>query len=359
MYFVTKLHDMDTSRKIYVFLIVITTVVVLIYAQSIIIPFFLAIIFWFIIRVIKKLLLRIKFVSKIPRWLVTVFSSLLLLGLLTLTVDLITQNISQLSQTLPEYQANVNKITSAINSRFNIDIGNEINNLFKDLKFSEILTEVLSALTGIFGDAFTVILYLIFILLEEPLFPKKIRAMYPNEKNYKNATSLINKIDHSIGNYIALKTLVSILTGFLSYLVLMFIGVDAPVFWAFLIFILNFIPTIGSLIATIFPSVFALLQFGDFTPGILVLAIVGSIQMVIGNFVEPKLMGDSLNISPLVVLLTLAIWGVMWGVTGMLLSVPITVILIIIMSEFPATQPLAILLSHTGKLGRENKDKLK
>lgn len=348
--------DMDTTRKIYVFLIVITTVIVLIYAQSIIIPFFLAIIIWFIIRVIKKLLLRVKFIDKLPRWLVTVFSSLLLLGLLTLTVDLITQNISQLSETLPKYQANVNKITDAINARFNIDIGNEIDDLFKDFKFSEILTEVLAALTGIFSDAFAVILYLIFLLLEEPLFPKKIKAIYADEKRYKNVTGLINKIDQSIGNYIALKTLISIFTGFLSYFVLLFIGVDAPVFWAFLIFILNFIPTIGSLIATIFPAIFAMLQFGDFTPGILVLSIVGSIQLVIGNFVEPKLMGDSLNISPLVVLLTLAIWGVMWGITGMLLSVPITVILIIIMSEFPSTLPFAILLSHTGKISEDKKN---
>ena len=146
------------------------------------------------------------------------------------------------------------------------------------------------------------------------------------------------------------------MTGLLSYFVLLIIGVDAPAFWAFLIFVLNFIPTIGSLIATIFPTIFALLQFGDFTQGILVLAIVGSIQMVIGNLVEPKLMGDSLNISPLVVLLTLAIWGVMWGITGMLLSVPITVIMIIIMSEFQTTRPLAILLSQTGKINTENDD---
>ena len=131
---------------------------------------------------------------------------------------------------------------------------------------------------------------------------------------------------------------------------MLFIGIDAPLFWAFLIFVLNFIPTIGSLIATTFPTIFAILQFGEFTPGFLVLAIIGSIQLVVGNFIEPKLMGNTLNISPLVVFLTLAIWGVMWGVIGMLLSVPITVILIIIMSEFPGTKPIAILLSQRGKL---------
>jgi predicted PurR-regulated permease PerM len=190
--------------------------------------------------------------------------------------------------------------------------------------------------------------------LEEPIFPKKLKAMYPDKERYNHMNNLVNKIDFSIGNYIALKTLVSLLTGFLSYFALLFIGIDAPLFWAFLIFVLNFIPTIGSLIATLFPTFFALLQFGEITPAILVLAIVGSIQLIVGNLVEPRLMGNTLNISPLVVFLTLSLWGVMWGITGMLLSVPITVILIIIMSEFPATQPIAILLSQKGKINNTN-----
>jgi predicted PurR-regulated permease PerM len=220
----------------------------------------------------------------------------------------------------------------------------------KGIDFAGLLSSLLSALTSLFGSAFTVLLYLLFILLEEPILPQKLKAMYPDKKKYNHIKNLVAKIDHSIGSYIALKTLVSLVTGFLSYFALLFIGVDAPLFWAFLIFVLNFIPTVGSLIATIFPAFFAILQFGEFTHGLLVLGIVGSIQLVVGNFVEPKLMGNTLNISPLVVFLTLAIWGVIWGITGMLLSVPITVILIIIMSEFEGTRPFAILLSQQGKL---------
>lgn len=341
---------MESAKKIYIFLVLITTVAVLIFAQSIIIPFILAILFWFLIRVIKKLLTKIKFVNRLPRWLITVLSSVLLLGFLVLIIEMIMQNIQQISETMPVYQANINKITTTINNRFNIDLANMVTDYAKDFNFGGILTDLFSALTGIFGDAFTVLLYLVFLLLEEPIFPKKIRAMYPDKKRFEQVNSLIVKIDNSIGEYVSLKTVVSLLTGFLSFFALLFIGVDAPLFWAFLIFILNFIPTIGSLIATLFPAVFALLQYGEFTPALLVLTIVGAIQLVVGNFVEPKLMGNTLNISPLVVFLTLAIWGVMWGITGMLLSVPITVILIIIMSEFPSTQPLAILLSQKGEL---------
>jgi predicted PurR-regulated permease PerM len=149
-----------------------------------------------------------------------------------------------------------------------------------------------------------------------------------------------------------MKTIISLTTGFASYFALVIIGVDVPVFWAFLIFVFNYIPTIGSIIATFFPAIFALLQFGEFGPAIIVLLLVGSIQVIVGNFVEPKVMGNTLNISPLVVLLALTLWGAIWGITGMLLSVPITVILIIIMSEIPSTRPLAILLSEKGEIDK-------
>lgn len=343
---------METSKKIYIFLIVITAVVVCIYAQSIILPFVLAILFWFLIRVIKKLLARVKIIGRLPRWLLTLFSTFILLGFLTLAISMISNNIAQLSKTVPLYEANVTKITESLNSKFDIDLLNILGDFTKDLQFGSILSSLFSTLTGLFGNAFTVLLYLLFLLLEEPIFPKKLKAMYPDPKKHKQVTDLVNKIDHSIGNYIALKTLTSLMTGFLSYFALFFIGIDAPLFWAFLIFILNFIPTIGSLIATLFPALFAMLQFGDFTPGILVLAIVGAIQLVIGNLIEPRLMGNTLNISPLVVFLTLAIWGVIWGISGMLLSVPITVIIIIIMSQFPGTKPFAILLSQRGNINR-------
>jgi AI-2 transport protein TqsA len=345
---------METSKKIYIFLILITTVIVLIYAQTIIIPFILAILFWFMIRVIKKILSKIKFISRWPHYLISLISTMLLLSFMVFAVQMITANIQQISNTLPVYEKNINVITQHINQRFNIDLFTIASDFTTNLNFGKILSTLFSALSGIFASTFTVLLYLIFLLLEESFFPVKIKAMYPDPKKYENVTSLINKIDQSIGNYIALKTLVSMLTGFLSYFALLFIGVDAPFFWSFLIFILNFIPNIGSLIATIFPAVFAMLQFGEFMPGILVLTIVGAIQLIIGNILEPRLLGNSLNISPLVVLLTLALWGVIWGVIGMLLSVPITVILIIIMSEFEGTRPLAILLSQKGNLNEKS-----
>ncbi len=326
----------------------------LIFAQSIIIPFILAVLFWYLIRVIKLTMLKVKFMTRFPEWVLTLFSSIFLLIILLMIINIITHNIQQLSDTLPVYQTNINKITTGLNNYFNIDVDSEFKNITKNFNFAGIFTGIITALTGLFGNAVTILLYLLFLILEEKMFPKKFIAMYPIKSEYDKIKKIIGKIDKSIINYIALKTVISIITGVLSYFALQFIGVDAPAFWAFLIFILNFIPNIGSLVATGFPAVFALLQFGEFKPGILVLVFVGSIQLLVGNFIEPKIMGNSLNISPLVVILTLLIWGAMWGFTGMLLSVPITVILIIIMAEFPTTRPFAILLSQDGKLNTDN-----
>ena len=140
------------------------------------------------------------------------------------------------------------------------------------------------------------------------------------------------------------------MTGLISYLVLKVVGVDFASFWAVLIFLLNFIPTIGSIIATLFPSLLTLVQFPTLGPFIATISVLTAVQFCIGSLLEPRLMGNRLNLSPIVILLSLGLWGSVWGIPGMFLCVPITVIIMIICSYFPGTRPLAILLSGNGKV---------
>lgn len=344
------IHIMDNLKKIYILLLAIVIVVVLIYGQSIIVPFILAILFWFMIRIVRGLLSKTRFIKRLPLWILTAVSTVMFIFIIVLFGTLISSNIQQLSAALPLYESNINIIVSNINERFNVDIANIIVEYTADFDFANILSNIFGALTALFGDVLTVLIFLLFILLEEPTFEKKLRAMYPDNDKHIHAKEMVAKLGKSINSYLTVKTFTSFLTGFLSYFALLLIGVDAPLFWAFLIFILNYIPTIGSLIATLFPTMFAMLQFGDITPAVLVVSIVGSIQIIVGNILEPRFMGSSLNISPLVVIITLFLWGAIWGVVGMLLSVPITVIIIIILSEFEGSRPLAILLSQKGSL---------
>ena len=140
------------------------------------------------------------------------------------------------------------------------------------------------------------------------------------------------------------------MTGILSYGFLLVVGVDFAGVWGLLIFLLNFIPTVGSIIATIFPALIALAQSDGYTLFFLVLIGIGAFQICIGNILEPRMMGSSFNLSPIVILLNLALWGNIWGIPGMFLCVPFLIIVTIVLSHFPQTRPVAIMLSADGRL---------
>lgn len=346
---------MKASRITNTLLIGFAVVVIFIYGKDLILPFVVALIFWFLIKEIRDALNKVKFIDKnIPNIILNIIGFAFIFAIIGGIAKILTVNIQELSKELPVYQKNINALTKSINTNFNIDILTSIKEFLGEFQYTTILSGLFNSITELFGDAFLIIIYTLFLLLEEPFFPKKINAIYSRKDDQDNVEEMLAKIDKSIGRYISIKTLVSVLTGVASYIALLFLGVDAPIFWAFLIFILNYIPNVGSLIATAFPAIFAMLQFGELMPGIWVLIIVGAIQLVVGNYIDPKLTGDSLNVSPLVVILGLAFWGAIWGIMGMFLSVPITVMLIIILSEIPGTRAFAILLTKDGSIAKDH-----
>ncbi|MFK7983240.1 MAG: AI-2E family transporter [Saprospiraceae bacterium] len=344
---------MNLQKTAAVFIIILSTIFLLIYGQSILVPFILGMLLWFIGREIKNGLDKIPFIKKyLPNWSKHLLSLALIITALSFVTNIITSNINFLAQSLDKYEPNLDAIIGQLDDLLKVDVKEKIKGYSGNLQFGAILRSLFASLTDIISNAFMITLYAVFVLLEEDNFRPKLQAIFVEKDQNERINMLLEKIGSSVSNYLRLKTLVSLVTGGLSYAALWMIGVDAPEFWAFLIFILNFIPTIGSLVGTIFPAIFCLFQFGEFLPSILVLSIVGLIQLLVGNFLEPKLMGSSMNISPLVTILSLSIWGAIWGITGMILSVPITVILIIILSQFERTKPVAIMLSEKGNITR-------
>ncbi len=335
-------------------IIIVTTaiIVVLVLGKGILIPFIFALIFWFLTREIRKLLFRIPLAKRyIPYWLsnIIVFS-LIVLGFSFMS-GIITNSISDLTTSYPTYESNIDSIIKNIDNYFNIDTIAKTKSLIGQFDYGSFLGDIANGISTLLGDTFMIIIYAIFLFLEESSFKKKLQKMFEGESNSLHSILKVStKIEDSISNYLRLKTFVSLLTGVLSYIVLILVGVDSAPFWAFLIFLLNYIPTIGSLVATSFPAIFCLLQFGELTPFMIVLVAVGSIQVIVGNIIEPRVFGKSLNLSPIVTILSLAVWGKIWGVTGMVLSVPITVIMIIIFSQFEKTKSIAILLSESGDI---------
>ena len=314
-------------------------------------PLIMGMLVWFIMRALKASLNKVPFIrTYFPSWLKSLLSSAIILFLLVSLINILSQNMASLSRSYALYQPNVDAVIASINDRFNLNIVEMLQKQMGDFDFGNLLSSVLSSLSEMVGNTFMIAIYALFIVLEESNFNTKLRKMFAKPSTYEETMSILAKIDTSVSNYLRLKTFVSLITGIVSYVALRIIDVDSPEFWAFLIFLLNFIPTIGSLVGTVFPAVFALLQFGELAPFIYVLLLVGAVQLVVGNLIEPRLMGSSMNISPLVTILALSLWGVLWGVMGMILSVPITVMLIIIFSHFEKTRTIAILLSEKGEV---------
>ncbi|MCB0402068.1 MAG: AI-2E family transporter [Flavobacteriales bacterium] len=334
----------------YFFITIIAIVIILIYGQNLLIPFILALLLWFLIRKIRHVIDRLEFIrEKVPSWIKNLLVSGIIIVLMSLISKVILNNINQIAQNYPSYEKNVESIILQLNEELNMNLIEYLKTNATEFDFGQVLKEIFNSLSDLLGNALLIVIYALFIFLEEANFDNKLQKALGSKEKYTDVTSILKQIEQSISNYIGMKSLVSLFTGIASYIALASIGIDSPMFWSFLIFILNFIPAVGSMIATLFPAIFCLLQFGAFKESLIVLGVVGAIQLLVGNLIEPKLMGKTLNISPLVAIFALSFWGVLWGVTGMLISVPVTVIIVIICSHFEKTRSIAIMLSDKVK----------
>ena len=214
----------------------------------------------------------------------------------------------------------------------------------ENVEFLKILKQIMNYITNFAGNFSLVFVYLIFLLLEEKFFEKKIIAIVDN----KNKIQIFHKINSDIYNYFRIKIFTSFLTGISTFVILYFLGNDLYTIFGVITFFLNFIPYIGSLLSILLPTIFSFFQFMDTLNSFMTLIFLLFIQLIFGNFLEPRLMGKTLNLSPLILMIFLSLMGKIWGVSGMFLSVPIMVVLLIIFNNFKETKKIAIFLSEKG-----------
>ncbi len=202
--------------------------------------------------------------------------------------------------------------------------------------------DMLNALSNVLTNTFMIFLFVIFILAENTSLHRRLQMAFPDKAERFDQLSAIYE---KINQYMAIKAVISFITGFLVTLGLLIIGVDYAILWGFVAFAFNFIPTLGSLIAAVPAVVVALVQLGPIE-ALLTAALYLLINIVAGNIIEPKVMGKGLGISSLVVILSLVFWGWIFGPIGMLLSVPLTVVIKIILEANTSTRWVGVLLSN-------------
>lgn len=220
------------------------------------------------------------------------------------------------------------------------------------IRVEEFIGSTVVSVTGFAVTLLLVFLYVTFLLIEQRDFSSKFDEISGNPERVARVRQVISSINARIGQYLAIKTLINVVLGLVSWMVLAAFDVEFAAFWAVLIAVLNYIPYIGSFLGVLFPVGWAFVQSGDTTNVLTLLLLLSLAQFVIGSVLDPYLMGSSLNLSPFVILASLASWGSLWGIAGAFLAVPITAMLVIVLSEFDGTRPIAILMSRDARLRR-------
>jgi predicted PurR-regulated permease PerM len=280
----------------------------------------------------------------LPGWAAMLVVVAVLLGASGAIVGLFSGSLSAFNASLPDYQERLKGLTGELDTwldTIGIHVSRQtLNSLIDPARIFGMAAELIRGLGGVLTNAFLILLTVIFILFEANSLPSKLRAAL---RQPEASLANLQEVMHTINRYMFLKFCTSLLTGVLLWAWLRFLGVDFPAMWGMLAFLLNFVPTIGSIIAGVPPVMLALIQLG-LNEALLVTLGYMLVNIGIGNFLEPRVMGRGLGLSTLVVFVSLVFWGWVLGPAGMFLSVPLTMALKIALGAHAQTYPIAVML---------------
>ncbi len=317
--------------------------------QSLLLPFFISLIVFFVFLPIYNFLLK----KKIPSAIAIVLILILVLIISNTASVFILASVNSFTAEFPKYElklaSKVEEITTSLKLSpeqiENLSKNLDIKTMFMEGKLTSAISSIFSGITGILGNYILIVFYLIFLLTESDSIKERMKLAFTVE-NREKMSNTISDIINNVKDYISGKTLLSFIQSIVIGIFLWAFGVDFFFVWAILFFFTDFIPNIGSLVATVLVAITMFLQFDNIImPGLLTIALI-VIQNLKGNVLEPKILGSKLDLSPLMLLMSLVFWGYLWGIPGMILSVPIMSIIKIIFMNFPATRPIAIMMSY-------------
>jgi len=325
-----------------------------VYAKAIITPFLLAL---FISIVCAQPISWLE-KKRVPGWLALIIVILGLVILFSGFAILIGGTISSFSSNVSKYESTLTTISNSFIQFLN-DKGlkikpDDVSDFFQPARILEFTAGAVNGLLNVMGNTFLIFLIILFTLGELGSFPVKAKAiLIGSDESFSYFSTILQNIRH----YLGIKTLVCLSTGILIYIAMLIIGVDYPLLWALIAGLMNYIPNIGSIIAAAPAVLMALVQFG-LGGALWTLGSFLAVNNILGNFVEPRIMGRGLGLSTLVVFLSLLFWGFVLGTMGMFLSVPLTMTIKIILEQNEKTRWLAILLGSTAeaKIYLQNKE---
>lgn len=351
----------SNTKKITYFLGFITVVVfvyIIIALKGILIPITIAIFLTFFFHPILNFL-NVKL--KIPKSIALIIIFIFNFGMFYLLGLLVASNVKGFAERAEFYAQNLSVFLSSLLNPFNLTVrefANFLNVQLETLDTVSVLREVFntgilqsffSSFSSMLGDFFIVMIFWIFMIMGKDKFDERLRMAFTKNASYVDDN--MKAINEQLQSYILYKTLISFITGAAFTLILLIYNVDFALFWGFLAFLLNYIPNIGSLLATVFPILIALLEYGLGLTSISLTVLLVGVQFLMGNIIEPKYLGEKMDLSPVFVLFSLFFWGWVWGIVGMFLAVPLAAVIKIFCSNIEPLKPIAILIGTNKKNG--------
>lgn len=335
------------ARNALVVVAVIMTGAALLWAGAILTPLVLALFLLVMVDGFARFIAR--HVPVLPEWSalpVALLLSTLIFGLVVYTV---VDNAAGFGGELIADAPKLQVVVAGVAGRFGVRVPPTAAEMINELNPISYLGDVARYLQTFGMGALAVLIYLGFLIASRQGFQKKVTSLFPDPLGREHATAVFVRIRDGLQRYLWIQTVGALMIAIPCGVLMAVMGLDNAVFWAFFIFIAAYIPVIGGFIGTVLPPLFALVEFSGYGRALALLAGLELIMFFVGNVVQPKMQRDSLNIDPVVVLLSLAFWGAIWGLPGMFLSTPLTVTLIVILAQFEGSRWIAVLLSGDGE----------
>lgn len=285
---------------------------------------------------------------KVPTWFATIAALFALSIFLLWLVATIVSQVNEIVSTSISYAERVQSLVPELTDWMGPNAQTAVESFFSSINVTGWIRQVAAQASNLFSGVVMILLYVGFMFSERIWFPVKIERLTGDPDKARKVRAIISSIMRSVNRYLVIKALVSALTAALVWLIFWTAGLDLAGPIAMITFILNFIPTIGSIIATVVAVLLALVQTGDVPETVVIGLACTCVHFLIGNILDPMLLGQTLRMSSFGIVLSLAVWGAVWGLPGMFLSVPIMAAIMIICAHIPWLRPVAVLLSREG-----------
>lgn len=285
---------------------------------------------------------------KVPNWLATTLALIAIaIGLLWAATTVVAQ-VNQVLSIALSYADRAQAVLERLSQRWGPNVQSAINTFLGSVDVAGWMRSAASQASNLVSASVLILTFVGFMFSERIWFPIKIERLTKDPQHARQVLGTVHTIMRRVNRYLVVKAGISAVTATLIWLLFRFFGLELAVAVAMLTFILNFIPTLGSIIATVITVAIVLAQTGDPTTTLIIGSVVMVIHFVIGNIFDPMLLGQTLRLSSFGIILSLALWGAVWGIAGTFLAVPIMVAVMIVCAQIPWLRPVAIMLSQEG-----------